>query len=78
MQIHSLLALQMEEETCKLTTVSAINNRERGNTDADSSPNVAAIIRHDVGMFAALHDDDFLLDDGKIILCGDKETQNTC
>lgn len=76
-QIHSLLALQMEEEACKLTTVSAINNRGRGNTEADSSPYVAAIIRHDVGMFAALHDDDFLLDDGKIVLCGDKGTQNT-
>lgn len=28
-------------------------------------------------MFAALHYDDFLLDDRKIVLCGDKETQNT-
>lgn len=28
-------------------------------------------------MFAALHDDDFLLDDRKIVLCGDKGTQNT-
>ena len=41
--------------------------------ETDSSPYVAAIICHYVGMFAALYYDDFLLDDRKIILCGARQ-----
>lgn len=41
--------------------------------NGDGQPYVAAEIRHDVGMLAALNDDDFLLDDGEIVFCGDRQ-----
>jgi len=46
------------------------------NSSRNILPYVAAIICYYVRMFAALHDDYFLLDDGKIILCGPKQTKN--
>lgn len=58
----------------KLAAVSVFN--KKGNTDTDSSPYVAAVIRHYVGMFAALHYDNFLLDDREIILCGTRQRES--
>lgn len=43
---------------------------QREHRETHNPPYVAAVIRHYVGMFTALHYDDLLLDDRKIIVCG--------
>lgn len=64
-----MLALQTEkEDLCVNSEVKKTGGRKERETGI--SPNVAAIICHDVAVLAALYDDDFLLDDRKIVLCG--------
>lgn len=53
--------------------VSWRRRRRRRKAKRNNWPNVAAIISHYVGMFAALYDDNFLLDDGEIVLCGSRD-----
>lgn len=72
-QIHSLLALQTEEDICEGPAASRLKEM---NQKTGVLPYVAAVIRHYVGMLAALHDDNLLLDDGKIILCGGRQRQS--
>lgn len=69
MQIHSLFALCAEilVHNLQLTFIVSLTG---ANAPAAALPYVAAVVRHDVGMLAAFHNDDLLLDDGEIILCG--------